>query len=83
MIYRVPNKFIIPLTFNVMLDSMAYTLVVYYLTFGQRLYFKIIDNSGKLMVNLPLLSNENMLAGYFNLSTMQYHSIDQVIEILP
>lgn len=83
MIYRVPNKFIRPLTFNVNLDNMAYTLVVYYLTFGQRLYFKIIDNSGRLTVNLPLVSNKNMLAGYFSNTTLQYSPIDQVIEILP
>ena len=83
MIYRVPNNFVAPLTFNVMLDNMAYTLIVYYLTFGQRLYFKIIDNSGKLVVNLPLVSNKNMIAGYFTESTMSYSPIDQVVEILP
>jgi len=82
-IYRVPNNFASPLTFNVMLDNMAYTLIVYYLTFGQRLYFKIIDNSGKLVVNLPLVSNKNMIAGYFTDSTMSYLPIDQVVEILP
>lgn len=83
MIYRVPNRFPTPLTYNVNLDGMVYILYVYYLTFGQRLYFKISDNSGKLIVNLPLVSTKNMLGGYFTTSTMHYYPEDQSIEILP
>lgn len=75
-----------PQVYQVMFDGSPYILIVYWLMGAQRYYFVIRDESGSLVLNMPLISSnytQNLVAGIFTTSTMMYNSVDSVIVILP
>lgn len=82
--YQVPSSFNAPLTFSIQLEGQAYTLTVFYLFFGQRLYFTLTDLIGNLIVTKPLISSNgdiNNLFGYFDTATLYYSATDQLVVI--
>ena len=84
--YPVPPSFDQELIYNVQLDDNPATLVIYYQPFGKRFYFRITDQTGILIVNLPLITVEgvpNLLEGFFTTSTMSYSSMEEKVVILP
>ena len=84
--YPVPPSFDQELIYNVQLDDNPATLVIYYQPFGKRLYFRITDQTGILIVNLPMITAEgvpNLLKGFFTTSTMSYSSQEERVVILP
>lgn len=82
MIYPVPPVLNAALQYSVQLNDNPYTLYVYYQPFGKRLYFKINDQAGNLIVNMPLIPEQNMLAGYFTTNTMYYSPNDQTLVVV-
>lgn len=82
---QVPLQFTTPPSFNVSLDGSSYTLTVFYSYFGQRLYFKITDTTGNVIVIKPLISSAgtlNNLFGYFKITAMYYSQKDQLITVV-
>ena len=72
--------------FQVPLDDVIYQATVYWLAFGQRYYLRISDDAGNVIVNIPLVSSdytENLVAGYFENSTITYSQPDGLMVVLP
>ena len=72
--------------YQLQLDEQDYNATVYWLAFGQRLYIRIDDAYGNIVLNLPLISSDytqNMLLGYFTNSTLTYNAADELIVVLP
>lgn len=83
--YQIPPSFNAPLTFSVQLDGASYTMTVFYLFFGQRLYFTLTDLLGNIVVTRPLISSNgdiNNLFGYFTTSKLYYSSSDELAVIV-
>lgn len=83
--YQVPPSFNAPLTYNVQLDSQSYTLTIFYLFYGQRLYFTLTDLIGNLIVTRPLIASNgdiDNLFGYFTTSKMYYSSSDEIVAVV-
>ena len=73
-------------TFQLQLDGNDYTADVYWLAFAQRLYIRVNAPDGTVVLNLPLISSDytqNMLAGYFTVSTLTYNQKDALMMVLP
>lgn len=72
--------------FQVPLDNVIYIATIYWLAFGQRYYLKISDDTGNVIVNIPLISSDytqNLIAGYFENSTITYNQPDGLMVVLP
>lgn len=73
-------------TYQLQLDGQDYNATVYWLAFSQRLYIRIDDAYGNIVLNLPLISSnytQNLLSGYFVDSTLTYSMADQLMVVLP
>lgn len=72
--------------FQVPLDDVIYLATVYWLAFSQRYYLRISDDVGNVIVNIPLTSSnytQNLVAGYFENSTITYNQMDGLMVVLP
>lgn len=84
--YPVPPSFNQSLVYGVQIDSAPATLTIYYQVFGQRLYFMINDQTGNLLINMPLIpvaAIPNLLKGYATTSTLSYDPDSELVAILP
>jgi hypothetical protein len=83
-IFSVPSNFTAPIQFTVALDGIQHTITVYYQYYAARLYFKVTDSSGTIVVVRPLISSENNidnLSHYFT-NKMYYSEVNQIVTIL-
>jgi hypothetical protein len=74
--------------FSVRLDGTSYTVQCPYNNYSPRYYFSLFDNQGNLVLNRPIVASPdnydiNLVAGYFQESTLVYRFSSQSFIVTP
>lgn len=74
--------------FSATLDGLSYTVICTYNNYSQRYYINIYDSYNTLIVSRPIIASPpdygiNLVAGYFNASTMVFEQASQNFIITP
>lgn len=77
-----------PFSVLVTLDGASYTLAAAWNIYGQRWYVTLTDQSGNLIINIPLIgsppnANIYLTPGMFTVSTLLYRVATNQFEITP
>lgn len=77
-----------PFQFQPTLDGQSYVVIVTWNLFGQRYYFNVYDLQQSLIVSAALVGSPphadiDLLAGYFESSTMIYRASSATFEVSP
>lgn len=78
----------VPFAYQAVLDGDRCQITASWNVFGQRWYFSVFDSNGDRVVTLPLIGSTdtysiNLLAGYYQSSTMVYRVSTNQVELGP
>ena len=73
---------------DAVLGTATYNCTVLWNTFGQRWYLRVVDQSGNLIVNTPMVVSPpgyaiSLVAGYFSGSTLIFAEDTQTFTVSP